>query len=112
MCKCRLLMTTPHLSSHDMPNLATSQVYSQLEVQSRSLAYQLIIGNMYESNHQLIITLNRHGKQGPLDAASKQVLENEFGTHVDDEVIKQILEKGTIQESDVRASHSLLTSIT
>jgi ribosome maturation protein Sdo1 len=39
-----------------------------------------------------------------MDGASKATLENEFGTHVDDEVIKQILEKGTIQESQVRSS--------
>ncbi len=44
---------------------------------------------------------NRHGAQGPFDGASKGALESEFGTAVDDEVIKTILEKGTLQESQV-----------
>lgn len=33
--------------------------------------------------------------------ASQADLENEFGTHVDDDVIIQILEKGNIQQSQV-----------
>jgi len=40
----------------------------------------------------------KHGAQGILDGASNATLENEFGTHVDEEVIKQIIEKGTFQE--------------
>jgi len=44
---------------------------------------------------------NRQGAQGGFDGASKAALENEFGTAVDDEVIKKILEKGTLQESKV-----------
>lgn len=46
-------------------------------------------------------SINRHGVQGTYDEASQSVLDNEFGTHVDEEVIKQILEKGTVQESKV-----------
>lgn len=45
--------------------------------------------------------VNRQGAQGAYDGASKGILESEFGTSVDDEVIKQILEKGTLQESQV-----------
>lgn len=45
---------------------------------------------------------DRHGAQGQMDGASKATLENEFGTNNDEEVIKQILEKGTLQESEVR----------
>jgi ribosome maturation protein Sdo1 len=37
-----------------------------------------------------------------MDSASKATLENEFGTTNDEEAIKQILEKGTLQESEVR----------
>ena len=37
-----------------------------------------------------------------MDTASKATLENEFGTTNDEEAIKQILEKGTLQESQVR----------
>jgi hypothetical protein len=37
-----------------------------------------------------------------MDTASKSTLENEFGTQNDEEAIKQILEKGTLQESEVR----------
>lgn len=36
-----------------------------------------------------------------MNAASKGSLESEFGTSNDDEVVKQILEKGTIVESGV-----------
>ena len=43
----------------------------------------------------------RQGAQGAYDGASNGILESEFGTSVDDEVIKQILEKGTLQESQV-----------
>lgn len=45
--------------------------------------------------------LHRHGAQGTYDGASKATLENEFGTSNEDEVIKTILEKGDIQESQV-----------
>jgi len=43
----------------------------------------------------------RHGNQGILDGASNQTLEAEFGTSKDDDVVKQILEKGSIQETEV-----------
>jgi ribosome maturation protein Sdo1 len=36
------------------------------------------------------------------DGASKATLENEFGTANEEECIMQILEKGEIQESEVR----------
>jgi len=45
---------------------------------------------------------HKHGAQGPFDAASKGALESEFGSSVDEEVIKQILEKGTLQESQMQ----------
>lgn len=41
------------------------------------------------------------GAQGSYDAASKASLENEFGTSVDDEVIKQILQQGSIRTTEV-----------
>lgn len=51
----------------------------------------------------------RHGAQGTFDGASKSTLENEFGTTDEDEVIKAILEKGTLQESAVcRVNYSRL----
>lgn len=37
-----------------------------------------------------------------MNTASASTLENEFGTKDEEEVIKQILEKGTLQESSVR----------
>src|SRR6266511_807761 len=49
----------------------------------------------------LTMTSNRHGAQGVLDSASKATMENEFGTNKDDEVIIKILEKGSVQESEV-----------
>lgn len=44
----------------------------------------------------------RQGVQGIHDEASNGALESEFGTHKEEEVIKLILEKGTVQESEVR----------
>jgi hypothetical protein len=38
-----------------------------------------------------------------MNGASHSTLDNEFGTHDEEAVIKQILEKGTLQESTVRA---------
>lgn len=43
----------------------------------------------------------RHGAQGTYNEPSHAALDNEFGTHNEEEVIKIILEKGTIQESSV-----------
>ncbi|KAK1485940.1 shwachman-Bodian-Diamond syndrome protein [Colletotrichum cuscutae] len=48
------------------------------------------------SSYKIFVT-HKQGAQGQYDAASKSTLENEFGTSVDDEVIKQILEKGDTQ---------------
>lgn len=45
--------------------------------------------------------LHRQGAQGSYDEASNAALENEFGTHNEDEVIKKILEKGVLHQSQV-----------
>ncbi|KAL4729829.1 hypothetical protein ACLX1H_001858 [Fusarium chlamydosporum] len=59
------------------------------------------------SSFKIFLT-HGQGVQGTLDAASKAALENEFGTSVDDDVIKQILEKGETQTTEVRhCSHAL-----
>ncbi|KAE9381480.1 shwachman-Bodian-diamond syndrome protein [Stipitochalara longipes BDJ] len=47
-----------------------------------------------------IFVTHKHGAQGQMDGASKATLENEFGTTNDEEAIKLILEKGTLQESE------------
>ncbi|KAL9011643.1 MAG: hypothetical protein Q9173_003521 [Seirophora scorigena] len=44
---------------------------------------------------------NRHGAQNAYDTASKQTLDNEFGTHNEDECMMKILEGGTLQETEV-----------
>ncbi|KAF2793482.1 putative RNA binding protein [Melanomma pulvis-pyrius CBS 109.77] len=49
-----------------------------------------------------IFVTHKHGVQGIHDEASNGALESEFGTHKEEEVIKQILEKGTVQESENR----------
>ncbi|EHK96905.1 putative SDO1-like protein C21C3.19 [Glarea lozoyensis 74030] len=49
-----------------------------------------------------IFVTHKQGAQGTLDGASHSTLDNEFGTHVDEEVIKQIIEKGTIQEGEIK----------
>lgn len=54
--------------------------------------------------------MNRHGAQGILDSASKAMLENEFGTSRDEDVVQQILEKGEIQEATVRLPFFFSTS--
>ena len=45
--------------------------------------------------------LLRHGSQGVLDTASHGTLDDEFGTHKEEDVIEQILEKGTVMEQEV-----------
>ncbi|KAF1988660.1 shwachman-Bodian-diamond syndrome protein [Aulographum hederae CBS 113979] len=45
-----------------------------------------------------VFCTHKQGTQGQLDRASKALLENEFGTSRDDDVVKQILEKGDVQE--------------
>ncbi|EKG18350.1 Ribosome maturation protein SBDS [Macrophomina phaseolina MS6] len=47
-----------------------------------------------------IFVTHKHGNQGVLDAASNAALDNEFGSHNEDEVVKQILEKGEVQSSE------------
>lgn len=44
---------------------------------------------------------DRHGAQNAYDSASKQTLENEFGTTNEDECMIKILEGGTLQETEV-----------
>jgi len=52
---------------------------------------------------QIMVT-HKHGAQGHMDTASKASLENEFGTHKEDDCIVQILEKGDMQHVSVRSS--------
>ena len=52
--------------------------------------------------------MTRHGSQGVLDTASKGQLEDEFGTSRDEDVVQQILEKGTVVESEVCTWHHTL----
>jgi len=47
-----------------------------------------------------VFVTHKHGTQGILDTASHSALENEFGTHNDEDVVKQIIEKGDVQESE------------
>jgi len=48
-----------------------------------------------------IFCTHKHGAQGTYDTASKGMLDSEFGTHVDEDVIKKILETGTAQASEM-----------
>ncbi|KAL1584925.1 hypothetical protein WHR41_06211 [Cladosporium halotolerans] len=47
-----------------------------------------------------IFVTHKQGNQGVMDGASKGQLEAEFGTSKDDEVVAQLLERGTIIESE------------
>ncbi|KAI4180464.1 MAG: hypothetical protein L6R41_007225 [Letrouitia leprolyta] len=49
-----------------------------------------------------IFVTHKHGAQNAYDEASKQTLDNEFGTHNEDECMIKILEGGTLQETEVR----------
>jgi ribosome maturation protein Sdo1 len=51
-----------------------------------------------------VFVTNKHGAQGQLNRASKAQLENEFGTHNEDDVVKKVLEKGDVQEGSVSSS--------
>jgi hypothetical protein len=42
---------------------------------------------------------DRHGNQGELNRASKSQLDSEFGSSKDDDCVQQILEHGTIIET-------------
>lgn len=73
----------------------------------------LCIGCYTNCRHQWILwtvanSTFSQGLQGTYDTASKAALENEFGTSVDDEVIKQILENGETQTSEVSTIYSRL----
>ncbi|KAI4280655.1 MAG: hypothetical protein L6R38_004280 [Xanthoria sp. 2 TBL-2021] len=50
-------------------------------------------------NGFIIFITHKHGAQNAHDEASKQVLENEFGTHNEDECMIKILEGGILQET-------------
>ncbi|KAL4808212.1 ribosome maturation protein [Aspergillus unguis] len=52
-----------------------------------------------------IFVTHKHGSQGVLDGASKASLENEFGTHNDEECVKKILEGGELQGYSQRERH-------
>ncbi|KAF2677024.1 putative RNA binding protein [Lentithecium fluviatile CBS 122367] len=47
-----------------------------------------------------VFVTHKHGNQGILDAASNGALESEFGTHAEEDVVKQILQKGALQETE------------
>jgi len=47
-----------------------------------------------------VFVTHRHGSQGVLDTASKSTLDAEFGTTKEEDVVAQILEKGSIVESE------------
>ncbi|KAL8822400.1 MAG: hypothetical protein Q9191_006863 [Dirinaria sp. TL-2023a] len=47
-----------------------------------------------------IFVTHKHGAQNAYDAPSKSTLENEFGTKNEDECMVQILERGTLQETE------------
>ncbi|KAL1611974.1 hypothetical protein SLS60_000197 [Paraconiothyrium brasiliense] len=49
-----------------------------------------------------VFITHKHGNQGILDSASNSQLENEFGTHKEEDVVKQIIEKGDLQETDAK----------
>ncbi|KAH6899017.1 ribosome maturation protein [Thelonectria olida] len=48
-----------------------------------------------------VFRTHNQGVQGTYDAAAKGTLQSEFGTDVEDDVIKIILEKGTLQTSEM-----------
>lgn len=47
-----------------------------------------------------IFVTHKHGAQNAYDSASHATLENEFGSHNEDECMVKILEGGTLQETE------------
>ncbi|KAI9822223.1 MAG: hypothetical protein M1832_003046 [Thelocarpon impressellum] len=47
-----------------------------------------------------VFVTHKHGAQGVLDTASHATLDNEFGTHVEEDVVAKILEHGDLQETE------------
>ncbi|KAF2090988.1 putative RNA binding protein [Saccharata proteae CBS 121410] len=45
-----------------------------------------------------VFVTHKQGTQGILDGASNSALDNEFGTHKEEDVVQQILERGDVQE--------------
>ena len=59
------------------------------------------------------VFFSNQGAQGILGQASKQQLENVFGTKRDDDVVRQILEKGVSQAGEgIRTSNFGSTNVT
>ncbi|KAB5546832.1 ribosome maturation protein [Coniochaeta sp. 2T2.1] len=52
-----------------------------------------------------IFCKHKRGNQGMYDAASNADLDNEFGTHVDSEVIDKILRQGVLAEGQIAERH-------
>lgn len=59
------------------------------------------------SGFKIFVTHNQ-GTQGILDGASKGSLEGEFGTSKEEEVVKIMLEKGSVVETEVSFSGSFV----
>ncbi|OAA64463.1 shwachman-Bodian-Diamond syndrome protein [Niveomyces insectorum RCEF 264] len=53
----------------------------------------------FVSTFQVFVT-HKQGVQGEYNTAANGTLDNEFGTHVDEEVITKILKTGTLQETE------------
>ncbi|KAK4555798.1 hypothetical protein LTR86_007018 [Recurvomyces mirabilis] len=47
-----------------------------------------------------VFVTHKQGNQGKMDSASKGALEDEFGSSKDEDVVQQILEKGSIIETE------------
>ncbi|TKA64576.1 hypothetical protein B0A49_09445 [Cryomyces minteri] len=47
-----------------------------------------------------VFVTHKQGAQGVMDAASNGALEDEFGTHREEDVVQQIVEKGDMQETE------------
>lgn len=68
---------------------------------SAVFAKQRLLRPCHALKIRLIASTCRQGNQGNLDTASKGTMEDEFGTSKEDDVMQQIIEKGTIVESEV-----------
>eukprot|EP00892_Ulva_mutabilis_P000762 jgi/Ulvmu1/10687/UM067_0013.1 len=57
------------------------------------------------------IFTTEHGAQGIMSHASNAMLDSEFGTHKEEDVVQKILESGTLQESSASAKQGV-TNVT
>jgi hypothetical protein len=87
-------------------------LWPRLSMAGRFLSLTSTFDDWYLARHSppTNTSMIRQGTTGILDTASNGQLDGEFGTHKEEEVVKLILEKGDILETEVSSRHSICYS--